>query len=1662
MKHIYALIVLTICAGFNIFGVYAQEPCDFIYVTPSGSNSGPATKASPASLVYGLSLANSGPRRHIRMQAGNYAVNQKLVISASNVIIEGGFNTSWEKTSSAATNITITPALETATLLSITVGHLIGVQVHNVSNVQLKDLNITVLNTNIGTFTGRRGHSIYGIHLNNATNFEATRVSVATGNASNGDVATNGVAGAPGANGTCGTVGNCDRSEAEGHGGAGGAGGGGTPGGGGGAIGNEWDDNGCARVTGVNGGGGSNASSYRNGGGGGGGASGGRRGECSSTPGNGGRGGFGGNGGGGASGGSNAGTCSRGGTADCANNGCTGGDIGYAGCNGANGANGTSYSTAVSGVGTFDLFYIPKNGQDGGDGAGGGGGSGGGGGGGENNNALGCSDGSGCNCGADDGSGAGGGGGGGGGQGGTGGQGGGGGGSSICIYVYNSTYTLSQVNTSPGSAGAGRTGGTGGLGGAGGTGGFGGSVADVSTRGGPACHFGNNLGGFCAGSGCSDGETGAGGRGGNGGKGGDGGNGEGGANGVSVGVYQVGIGTVTPTTIASYPGDARAIYNKGCTNSEVQFQKTTAGNWALGVNGNLLDDISSGNSSFALSNNNISAYYTTTGWKDISVGANTHIRKVLINQTRALPVISTIPSSPVCQGSTFNLGTTTTGTNYLWEIQATPVTGPSTPAPVFTSNVQNPTNISITTPGTYQVRLRVYDDCCGWSRPVYGSITIQAAATVPSSITGPTNICQGATPSSFSTPAQSGATSYNWTVTAPNTITSASNNATVTWNSGYFGTAQVCVTAVGCNGSQGPYCENVTVQQAATAPTAPSGSISLCQGVDVSNNYTTSGGGGATSFTWTVTNPNLIAGAGTSANVSWDANFYGSAQVCVSAVGCNGSVGPSCTNITMQEAASVPTAPSGSTSLCQGAPLTTYTTSAGGATTYNWTVTTPNTIVGSGASGAVTWDPGFVGNAQVCVDVIGCNGNFGPTCATVNIGGNATTPTITTAPFDRCIGPGSDVINATATFANNFSWSIVNAGSSTINPNNSLGDEATVLWDNTFVGASQICVSANGCSGSVGPACITVNTYDLVQPPSVPAGILSFCQGTLTQNYISVATNAQNYNWTITGTGNTVTNTMGNATVNFDPQFYGTAQLCVSADGCAGPTIPVCVDIDVVPGAQTPSPPAGDIARCIGPGTSTYVSSAIGATSYLWSISPPTAGTISPTGVVTWNPLFVDTAYVTVVGVGCNGNSAPSTTMVITYGNQPLPTIPAGASTRCQGIGSDIYTTSSPGASSYIWSITPSSAGTISGSTANGVVNWNNSFSGSATICVQAVGCDTTNSVCVPVTIYPEPPKPSVSVLGSTTICPGGSVTLISSSPTNNMWLPDSVYNVQLVVSSGGVYAVVVSDANGCTNISDNVIITESNIPAVASISGPDSVCVNEAFKLTASSAQTYLWNNNETTQEINPAINTPTTFTVTITDGGNCSGSASKTVYLYPYPVAADDNAITNHNTSIDISVINNDNANGTISVLTPPVNGSVQVNGQVISYTPNDQFSGTDQFTYILCSPKCANQCDTATVTVIVRDGLFIPNGFSPNGDGVNDLFEIVGLDNFPDNELLILNRWGDAVYRAKPYNNDWNGTSNTGIGGGGRLTDGTYFFVFKTSPDSEPIRGYIELKR
>jgi gliding motility-associated-like protein len=167
-----------------------------------------------------------------------------------------------------------------------------------------------------------------------------------------------------------------------------------------------------------------------------------------------------------------------------------------------------------------------------------------------------------------------------------------------------------------------------------------------------------------------------------------------------------------------------------------------------------------------------------------------------------------------------------------------------------------------------------------------------------------------------------------------------------------------------------------------------------------------------------------------------------------------------------------------------------------------------------------------------------------------------------------------------------------------------------------------------------------------------------------------------------------------------------------------------------------------------------------------------------------------------------------------------------------------------------------------------------------------------------------------------------------------------------------------------------------------------------------------------------------------------------------------------------VTIAVLDNDilppATDTVVSIYSVPFNGTVMVNSNnTITYQPGKNFEGTDQFVYQVCAETGHYKfCDTAGVCVRVLPPCFIPNGFTPNGDGLHDTYEIPCNDYYPLASLEIFDRWGMEVWHSDGhYLNDWGGANQQGT----KLPDGTYYIIYNYNDGTnKSIAKFVEIRR
>ncbi len=385
------------------------------------------------------------------------------------------------------------------------------------------------------------------------------------------------------------------------------------------------------------------------------------------------------------------------------------------------------------------------------------------------------------------------------------------------------------------------------------------------------------------------------------------------------------------------------------------------------------------------------------------------------------------------------------------------------------------------------------------------------------------------------------------------------------------------------------------------------------------------------------------------------------------------------------------------------------------------------------------------------------------------------------------------------------------------------------------------------------------------------------------------------------------------------------------------------------------------------------------------------------------------------------------TSQVISFLWAPKPIIsfmPGGPYEICTG-DTLFLNTFNPGHYAYLWSDSLTSA--------------NRQFitSGSYSVVVyDSTGCTDTSDVFA-VTVNP---KPIVTLGPDTNFCAGDTIVIGPGSGFNTYFWSVNASSPTIPVTAGGGYWIEVSDSNACY-ARDSIYINEWMSPYVdlgndtVLCGGMGSIVLDAGAGFTA-----YLWSNSETTQTT--SITLAGMYFVQVTGVNGCVASS---------------NIITITDDTTSNPPITFSNLQLSTSVYTTYqwyLNGTAISGANAATYDP---LVGGDYFVAITTASGCMLYSDTLLVVLEITKEM-IPQGFSPNADGINDNFEIPGMTAFPNSELIVFNRYGSEVFSAKPYTNNWNGQNNNG----GDLEEGTYFYKLDLGNNKDNFSGYIMIRR
>lgn len=525
---------------------------------------------------------------------------------------------------------------------------------------------------------------------------------------------------------------------------------------------------------------------------------------------------------------------------------------------------------------------------------------------------------------------------------------------------------------------------------------------------------------------------------------------------------------------------------------------------------------------------------------------------------------------------------------------------------------------------------------------------------------------------------------------------------------------------------------------------------------------------------------------------------------------------------------------------------------------------------------------------------------------------------------------------------------------------------------------------------------------------------------------------------TVTGAIDLSLSTPGTYTVNNDIPASGS---CVAVNHNVQLTITALED---------PSFGYGTAVFCAG--GSNVTATVSGTTGGSFSVTPAGLTVNSTTGEIDLSTAQVGTYDITYT---TPGTCADDSTISVSVTTAPDATFNYDTTTYCQSSNAPILTLTGV-------------AGTFSASPAGltidpntGAIDLTSSLAGTYTI-TNAVGasggCPAVNFDVV-LTVIANPVAPTLG--GTTTYCEGDTASGLTASGGGGTinWYDDAgLTNLvgtggtfdagQLLVGTHTFYAI---ETNGlCVGAPASITITVNALPIHNGVSQTTSICEGESVTLVSDGVGTLTWSTGANTDTL---VVSPTTSTWYVSTYSNSCGSVSDSVQVTvnPLPTAeAGDSVTIGLGTSTTLN-----GTGGTSYTWTPP--------GTLDCSTCADPLATPDATTTYFLTVTDANGCmDVDSVTVIVNTDfdVFLPNVFSPDGDGRNDVFYVRG-SGIATLEFVIYDRWGSKMFESSSVDQGWDGTYK-----GTPVNNGVYVYYVRATGfnSSEPteLKGNVTVLR
>jgi gliding motility-associated-like protein len=513
----------------------------------------------------------------------------------------------------------------------------------------------------------------------------------------------------------------------------------------------------------------------------------------------------------------------------------------------------------------------------------------------------------------------------------------------------------------------------------------------------------------------------------------------------------------------------------------------------------------------------------------------------------------------------------------------------------------------------------------------------------------------------------------------------------------------------------------------------------------------------------------------------------------------------------------------------------------------------------------------------------------------------------------------------------------------------------------------------------------------------------------------------------------------------FDPSVSGTGTFTVTyvVGGSCGSIDTALITVMPVPDATISSP--GII--CSNAGTITLSAASAGGTWTGTGITNGANGTFDPavSGAGTFQVIYT-----------ISGSCADDDTISVTVSN----TISSAINAAGPFCNNDAAVTLTAANSGGTWSGTG-----ITGAT-TGVFDPSAAGAGTQTISYSISGnCGSTSTVSIVVNPSADA---SITTTAPQTFCANQTAVNFSSSQSGGTWSGTGITSsangtFDPAVSGAGAFQIIYAIAGTCGD-ADTLAVTVNAAPAANILNSPQTGCTPLCINFSALSSANYAWSYgdgsvNDSTQSASHCFTTAGSFTVQLSAAsGSCAASDSVVITVNQTPTAGFTSSpglvvgpgetFTFNNTSSSANsyfwFLNDINSSNDTSSLT----------------SPTYAYSDTGTYCVLLYAYGNGGCYDSSITCVLVINDIVvqIPNIFTPNGDGTNEVFSIKS-DGLKDLRCIIFDRWGLKMAEFSGINGYWDGTTINGA----KASNGTYYYLLEYTDikyDTFKTNGFLQL--